>query len=325
METNEFTKQFSRSSRRRAALIVNPKSGYMRSLGVIAPAVQALSEAGYETLAFTTTCGGDAALIAQEYGAETDLLICCGGDGTINEIIRGVMTISKEKRPVLGFIPMGSTNDFANALGLPKRQEQMIDTVINGVPTEIDVGCFNGRYYAYLASFGAFTDLSSSTSQEAKNMFGFLAYLGNGMRSIANIRPIKTSVIVDGELITGEYAFCAVSSTPSVIGVINYAKRNHVDLNDGLFEVMLIDYPRSALELSRIANALSTADFDCEHMMRFSAGEVRFIFDEPVDWILDGEPTEAGHEVLVQNVHSAVRVMLPRPEEKKSLFNIHEK
>ena len=110
-----------------------------------------------------------------------------------------------------------------------------------------------------------------------------------------------------------------------MIGVINYAKRNHVDLNDGLFEVMLIDYPRSALELSRIANALSTADFDCEHMMRFSAGEVRFIFDEPVDWILDGEPTEAGHEVLVQNVHAAVRVMLPRPEERKSLFNIHEK
>lgn len=320
MVTNASSKLYSRGERRRAALIVNPKSGNMRAMSVVAPAIQALSAAGFETRAFTTNCADDAALIAKEYGAECERVICCGGDGTINEVIRGVMELPKEERPILGFIPMGSTNDFATALGLSKRLDLMIDTAINGVPTEIDVGCFNGRHYAYLASFGAFTDLCWSTTQEAKNMFGFLAYLGNGMKSIANIRPNHTNIVVNGELITGDYAFVSVSNTPSVIGVINYSKRNRIDLNDGLFEVMLIDYPKNAIELSKIANALSTGDFDCEHMLRFSASEVRFIFDEPVDWILDGEYAPSGHEVLIQNIHSAVRIMLPRPEEKKTFF-----
>ncbi len=311
METDEQKKQFSRKSRKKAVLIVNPKSGNARALTVIAPAVVALSNAGYETRSFTTTCAGDATMIASEYGKEAELIICSGGDGTINEVIRGVMQLEKDERPILGFIPMGSTNDFANALGLPRRVDQLVDIAVGGVPTEIDVGCFNGRHYAYLASFGAFTDMSYSTSQEAKNMFGFLAYLGNGMKSIANIRPIHTNVIVDGELIIGDYAFVSVSNTPSVIGVINYSKRNHIDLNDGLFEVMLIDYPTNAIELSRIANALSTGDFDCELMTRFSSNKVRFILDEPVDWILDGEHVEGRHEIEIENVHSAVRIMLP--------------
>lgn len=323
MISSEFTRIYTRGERKRAVLVVNPKSGGARAPGMIAPTVQALSNAGFETLAFTTTCGGDATRIAEDYAAEADLFVCSGGDGTINEVIRGVMKSDKAERPVLGFLPMGSTNDFATALGLARRHDKMIETLVSGVPTEIDVGCFNGRHYAYLASFGAFTDLSASTSQEAKNMFGFLAYLGNGMKSIANIRPIHTTVLVEGELITGDYAFVSVSNTPSVAGVINYNKKNHIDLNDGLFEVMLIDYPRNAIELSRIANALSTGDFDCEYMMRFSASEVRFVLDEPVDWILDGEQAEAGHEVLIQNVHSAVRVMLPKPE-KKSVFGAHE-
>ena len=318
MELLNLTTKFERATRKKAMLVVNPRSGNMRAVSVIAPAIQALSEAGYETEAFTTTCPGDAVRIAAEYGAECELLVCSGGDGTMNEVIRGVMQIEKEKRPTLGYIPMGSTNDFSVALGLPKRLDQLIEIAIHGVPTDIDVGLFNGRPYAYLASFGAFTDISYSTPQEAKNALGFLAYLGSGMNSIANIKPNATTVVVNGDMITDDYAFASVSNTPSVVGVINYTKQSVVDLNDGLFEVMLINYPENALELSKIAIALSSGDFDnCEFTRRFTCSEVKFILDEPVAWILDGERVEAGHEIVIENVHSAVRIMLPAVKTKK--------
>ncbi|MBO4562946.1 MAG: YegS/Rv2252/BmrU family lipid kinase [Clostridia bacterium] len=315
METEPAT-EYRRGTRRKALLIVNPKSGNTRSLNVIAPAIEALSRDGYETMAFTTTCRGDATRIAAEYCRDCELLVCSGGDGTMNEVIRGVMQVEKEDRPVLGYIPTGSTNDFGTALGLSKRVDVQIDTALHGIPTEIDVGCFNGRHYAYLASFGAFTDISYSTSQEAKNALGFLAYLGSGMNSIANIRPNHTNVIINGEMISGDFAFASVSNTPSVVGVINYTKRGTVDLNDGLFEVMLIDYPDTAVELGWIAHGLSTSDFSNEYMHRYECSEVRFILDEPVNWILDGELVEAGHEVFIENIHSAIKIMLPKPERR---------
>ena len=322
MEIVEINTQYGRDTRKKALFIVNPKSGNTRSLLSIAPVVEALSNAGYETLTFTTTCRGDATRIACEYGADNDLIVFSGGDGTMNEIIRGVMLLEKEQRPILGYIPMGSTNDFATALGLPKRVDQLVKVIIEGVPTDIDVGCFNGRQYAYLASVGAFTDISYSTTQESKNALGFLAYFGSSMNSIANIKPNHTNVIINGEMISDDYAFVSVSNTPSVVGVINYARRSRVDLNDGLFEVMLINYPENAIELSKIAHGLSSADFEsCEFMHRFTCSEVRFILDEPVSWILDGERVEAGHDVTIRNIHSAVKIMLPRPEEvKKSFF-----
>ncbi len=326
METETLKTDFTKGERRKALLIVNPKSGNMRAMSFIAPVIDALSRKGFETLALTTTCRGDATRIAAEYGADNELLICSGGDGTINEVIRGVMMLEKESRPIIGYIPTGSTNDFSNALGLPKRQDLLIDTAVNGVPSEIDVGCFNGRHYAYLASFGAFTDISYSTPQESKNALGFLAYLGSGMNSIANIKPTHTSAVINGEILTDDYAFVSVSNTPSVAGVINYSRRTHVDLNDGLFEVMLINYPENAIEVSKIAHALSTADFDnCELMHRYSCSEVRFILDEPVDWMLDGELVEAGHDIVVQNIHSAIRIMLPPPEKKRGIMQFQRR
>ena len=311
MPTVEITTEFGRATRRKALLVVNPRSGNTRALEVIAPVIEALSNKGYETWAFTTTCKGDATRLSHEYGGECGLLVAVGGDGTINEVIRGIMTLDKEKRPTVGYIPMGSTNDFSAALGLPKRIDLLIETAIDGVPTEIDVGSFNGRHYAYLASFGAFTDISYSTPQEAKNALGFLAYLGSGMNSIANIRPIRTTVMIGDKLVTDEYAFASVSNAPSVVGVINYS-RGRVDLNDGIFEVMLINYPRNAVELGRVANALSTRDYNCELMHIYSCSEVKFILDEPVNWMLDGELVESGHEVTIKNVHSGMRIMMPR-------------
>ncbi len=302
---------YGRETRRRALLIVNAKAGNTRGESMIGPAVTALSEGGWETTAFTTTCRGDATRIAADYGADCDLLVCSGGDGTMNEVIRGLMLLEKEQRPAIGYIPLGSTNDFAAALRLPKTREQMIDVAINGVEREVDVGCFNGRHYAYLASFGAFTDMSYSTPQEAKNTFGFLAYLGSGMTSLANIRPIPMTVLVDGKLIHEEFAFGAVSNTACVAGVINY-RNAAIDLNDGLFEVILIKYPNNPIEIGRIAHSITAGDFDCDLVTHFRCSEIGFSFDDPIPWMLDGELAECGHEIIIKNVHSAVRIMVPR-------------
>lgn len=302
---------YSRETRNKALLIVNAKAGNTRGENVIGPCITALSEGGWEPVAFTTTCRGDAAEIAAEYGADCSLLICSGGDGTVNEVIRGLMQLEKEQRPTIGYIPLGSTNDFAAALRLPKRIDQMIDTAINGVEREIDVGCFNGRHYAYLASFGAFTDMSYSTPQEAKNAFGFLAYLGSGMNSISNIRPIHMTVIADGQFIDDDFAFGAVSNTSCVAGLINY-RNAAIDLNDGLFEVILIKYPANPIEIGRIAHAITAGDFDCDLVTHFRCSEIGFSFDTPVPWILDGELAKCGHEINIQNIHSAVKIMVPR-------------
>lgn len=320
MSTVEIKTEFGRSSRKNALVIVNPRAGNMRALEMISPVIEALSNKGYAPLSFTTTCRGDATRLASEYGMDCSLLVVIGGDGTMNEAVRGVMTIDKKNRPVIGFIPTGSTNDFAAALGLPKRADLLIKTALDGVPTEIDVGSFNGRHYAYLASFGAFTDISYSTPQAAKNALGFLAYLGgNMMTSIANIRPIGTSVVIGGNIISDEFAFVSVSNTPSVVGIIKYDKEVAM-LSDGMFEVMLINYPDNAIKLGKLAHALTTGDYEsCELMHVFTANDVKFILDEPVNWMLDGELVESGHQVRITNVHSAVRIMLP--DGKQALFS----
>ena len=317
MATVEIRTEFGRATRRKALFIVNPKSGSQRALELIAPVIEALSNKGYETWAFTTTCRGDATRLVSEYAGECEHLVVVGGDGTMNEVVRGIMTLEKPLRPTIGYIPMGSTNDYGVALGLSKRPDLLIETAINGVPTDIDVGCFNGRHYAYLASFGAFTDISYSTPQHAKNALGFLAYLGSGVSSIANIRPIRTHMVINGEETVDDYAFVSVSNTPSVVGVINY---DRVDLNDGLFEVMLINYPDNALKLGKVARALSTGDYPNELMHICACSSVRFTLDDHANWMLDGELVESGPEVRIENIHSAIKIMLPRPERRRLLF-----
>lgn len=313
MPTAEIKTEYGRSTRRKALLVVNPLAGNLRATETIAPLIEALSDRGYETLAFTTTCRGDATRIAHEYAAGRELLVAVGGDGTVNEIVRGLMTIPKEERPTVGYIPMGSTNDFASGLGLPKRTDLLIENALSGVPTDVDVGSFNGRHYAYLASFGAFTEVSYSTPQQAKNAFGFLAYIGTTMTAIANIKPTRTTAYINDKSITGDYAFVSVSNTPSVAGIINYSKKR-VDLNDGIFEVMLVDYPYNSGDFGKLIRAFSSGDLNCELLHVYSCSEARFVTEDPVDWMLDGEKVESGREVVVKNIRSGIRLMLPKQE-----------
>ncbi len=296
--------------RKRAMLVVNPVAGANRGISVIAPSIRALSEAGYITTSYTTTCAGDAIDVVSRYASETELLICSGGDGTVNEVVRGLMTLPRDDRPPVGYIPTGSTNDFSTALKLPKRADLLIQNAIYGRDMWLDVGSFNGRHYNYLASFGAFTDMCYSTPQEVKNALGFIAYFGSSLTSIANIRPIRSTVIMEDVAVTGEFAFAAVTNTPSVVGLINYGA-DKVCLNDGSFEVILIRYPENAADLGVIARSITTGNFEDKRVMKFTASEVRFHFDIPIAWILDGEEQDGSCDVTIRNCPRAIRMRVP--------------
>ncbi len=311
-----------------ALLIFNPTAGDTRSMRMLSPAIKHLTDSGYTCTALTTTGRGVASEYAEKLGADTDMVICSGGDGTVSEVIRGLMRIDKRRRPRLGYLPAGSTNDFACTLGIPKRTEDMISLLTGGNATPTDVGEFNGKCFAYVAAFGAFTDIAYSTSQEAKNTWGFLAYLVKGMLTLKNIRPIKARFIINGEEIEDTFIFCSISNSTIIAGVLKL-KPEWVDMSDGKFEVILIKYPANPIELGKIVSAITIGDYKCEYIRMFNAAEVEveFLDGEYAPWTLDGEYTEGAQRISIRNMHSAVNIMLPEKQPNtayKRLFDIRE-
>ena len=253
----------------------------------------------------STACRGD-----------YDTVICCGGDGTLNETISGLLAIPADRRPRLGYIPAGSTNDFAASIGLPASLRGAARTAVGEHETPIDIGAFRpadetfaSRYFSYIASFGAFTAVSYSTSQVAKNMFGHLAYLMEGVKDIANLRPHHASFDLSSGLhLEGDYVFGAITNTTSAGGVVKLPA-DRVSLSDGQFELLLIHHPKTALDLNRIATALWTQDFDsCPLVDLYHTQRVRVTLEEPLSWSLDGEEALGGNVIDVACLAGAVTI-----------------
>ena len=246
-----------------------------------------------------------------------DTVICCGGDGTLNETISGLLSVHPDKRPRLGYIPAGSTNDFAASIGLSASLRGAARTAVGDHETAIDIGLFHpwndreypARYFSYIASFGAFTAVSYSTSQVAKNMFGHLAYLMEGVKDIANLRPHHASFDLSSGLhLEDDYVFGAVTNTTSAGGVVKLPA-DRVSLSDGQFELLLIHHPKTALDLNRIATALWTQDFDsCPLVDLYHTQRVRITLDEPLSWSLDGEEAVGGTCIDVSCLPGAVTI-----------------
>lgn len=213
-----------------------------------------------------------------------------------------------------GYVPSGSTNDFANTLCIPKNSDEAVRNITDGICTTIDVGNFNGRFYAYVAAFGAFTDVAYSTSQNAKNMFGFLAYLAKGFDTLKKIRPIKAVFEINGETIEDDFILCTVSNSRIIAGIVKL-KPEMVEMNDGMFEIILIRYPQNALELTKIVNAITSGEMSCEYIRMFRASELHVRFpDESVSWTLDGEQEKNITEAHITNIHSGIDIMCGRTE-----------
>ena len=236
-----------------------------------------------------------------------DLIVCIGGDGTFNEVVSGV--IQSGVRVPIGYIPAGSTNDFANSLHLSKGIVKAAHDIVQGEPVSLDIGTFNGRNFSYVASFGAFTKTSYATPQNVKNALGHLAYVLGGINSIASIRAEHMAFEVNGMKYEDDYIFGAISNSTSVGGILTL-KPELVDMSDGEFELLLVKAPHDLVELGAIIHMLTTQNYEDEMITFINASEFNIHASKETSWTLDGEYQEGMEEIKVVNMHHAIDLIM---------------
>ena len=287
--------------------IVNPKSGREQIRSKLLEVLDLFSAAGYEIQIHITQRQKDAAEAAARLGQEKDLVVCSGGDGTLNEVISGMMELPRA--PLLGYIPSGSTNDYASSLEIPKQTMDAARNVLEGQPFPIDVGKFcKDRYFVYIAAFGAFTEISYQTSQDKKNLLGHQAYMLEGVKGLGALKSHRMKVEWDGNVLEEEFIFGMVTNTISVGGFKGLVTQS-VALNDGEFEVLLIRNPRTPRDLSNIISYMFLKEEPNDYVFKFRAGHIRITSEEPVDWVLDGEFGGSRLEVEVENLKERIQIL----------------
>ena len=286
--------------------IMNPYSGMRRAARYLTDIIAMFNRADYEVITYMTGGQGDARRIARERGGEVDLVVCCGGDGTFNETIAGMLQ-GGVTVPV-GYIPAGSTNDFASSLRLPTNILQAARDILDGEPVTYDVGKFGDRYFCYVASFGAFTKASYATPQSIKNALGHTAYVLEGINELSQIRKEHVRFEIDGQVVEDDFLFGAISNSTSVGGILTLDPKQ-VDMSDGKLEILLVRAPLDILELSECIMAVQSQKYNCAMITFRSAEKIRVYADPLMPWTLDGE-REDGHAMVdVENVHHAIRLM----------------
>ena len=286
--------------------IVNPRAGKTKSTAPLFDAVAAFSRAGYLVRVFVTEAGGQARDIAAKWGGQYDLVVCAGGDGTLNETISGLMQL--EQRPPLGYLPNGSTNDFAASLHLHTTVEAAARAVAGGVPYFLDIGRHNDRYFAYVASFGAFTRSSYSASQAAKNALGHFAYILEGLGDLDSLRPYRCAIDADGEHFEGDFIFGAVCNSTSLGGLVKLDPK-HVAMDDGTFELLLLRMPKTALDLQNLITAMTRMQYDYPGVIFRHVKNVVLTTDENISWSLDGEYAASAPRVEIQCLPGAIELV----------------
>ena len=286
--------------------IVNPRAGKTKSTAPLFDAVAAFSRASYLVRVFVTEAGGQARDIAAKWGGQYDLVVCAGGDGTLNETISGLMQL--EQRPPLGYLPNGSTNDFAASLHLHTTVEAAARAVAGGVPYSLDIGRHNDRYFAYVASFGAFTRSSYSASQAAKNALGHFAYILEGLGDLDSLRPYRCAIDADGEHFEGDFIFGAVCNSTSLGGLVKLDPK-HVSMDDGTFELLLLRMPKTALDLQNLITAMTRMQYDYPGVIFRHVKNVVLTTNENISWSLDGEYAASAPRVEIQCLPGAIELV----------------
>lgn len=292
--------------------IMNPFAGVKRANRHLADILLTFSQAGYEVTTHMTLGQGDATAVAREKGRNVDLVVCCGGDGTLNETITGLLSAGADTP--IGYIPAGSTNDFASSLKIPTNILKAAQAIVEGEPVSYDVGRFGDRYFSYVASFGAFTRSSYATPQNVKNALGHTAYVLSGITELSQIRNEHVKMEIDGQVVEGDFLFGAICNSTSVGGILTLDPKQ-VDMGDGLFEILLVRAPENLGEIHECIQALQSQKYNCAMLTFRSAQKVRIFADPEMPWTLDGEK-EDGHETVdVENLHHAIRLMQKKDED----------
>lgn len=292
-------------------LIVNPVAGTLRARSALFDILNEFCKAGFNVTTQITQFrghGADLAASAEKNGFE--YVVCVGGDGTLNEVITGLLRNRKKANVKLGYIPAGTTNDFADTLGLNPIPKTAAMNITKNSTVSLDIGQFNeSRNFSYIASFGAFSAASYSAPQDLKNAVGHFAYLLTGLSELGNIKSHKVSLVADGVEYSGNYIYGSVSNTTSVGGIVKFPEKM-VDLKDGMFEVILVKKPSDLIELNKIIVGITTSDFSNEMFEFFKAKDITFNMSKNVQWTLDGEKAEGSNEVKIKNLKGAIKLLV---------------
>ena len=286
--------------------VMNPNAGMRKANRYLTDILGTFNRGGFEVTTYMTAGPGDAIDYVRERAGDVDIVACCGGDGTFNETMTGVLRSGADVP--MGYIPAGSTNDFAASLKLPLNPVKAARAIVNGTPRRYDVGKFGGRYFSYVASFGAFTRASYATPQNVKNALGHTAYVLEGIQELSQIRNVHVRMEVDGQNVEGDYLFGAISNSTSVGGILTLDPRQ-VDMRDGKFELMLVRMPRDLLELHECIRAVQSQKYDCAMLTFRTAEKIKIYADPSMAWTLDGEREEGHEAVEVVNLHHAISLL----------------
>lgn len=305
----------------RILILINPHSGRAKKdlhLGQLLRAFE--KETQPFSLAFSQQ-PGDLERITRECGKEVDILFVAGGDGSVNEVLNGLMQLPAEQRPTLGILPTGSTCDYARTIGIPKNIQAAVSQLLQGTTLPVDVGQFQNRFFTYVASFGAFSDISYETPARLKHKLGHLAYLLKGLQGLPNLDSHAVTIEMDGQIIEGNFLFGAVTNTRSIGGLIRFQAQD-VSLRDGAFELLLLRDPRTPLlrpaALIGMLNPAPDPDRSGPGELLFLRGkQFRFCSPEPLSWTLDGEFGGSLQETSIQNYSQQVSILIPKAMQKR--------
>ena len=293
----------------RQLVVLNPRAGRMQASRRLGELLPLLEGDGVVAELLETGAPGEAREAVKDRAGEFCRVVCIGGDGTLNEVISGMLDAGEDVP--IGYVAAGSTNDFAASHGISREILKAARDVASGVPVPIDVGSFNGRCFAYTASFGAFTRASYAAPQAVKNAVGHLAYIFEGIKDLTLIRPYAVTVEAEGETHAGEFIFGMAGNSTSMGGVLRLDPKQ-IDLHDGKFEVLLVRKPQHIGQLIAAAVALQSQNYDNELLCFFKAAHLRISAPGDMDWTLDGEFQPGAENIDIQNLHNAVRLILPR-------------
>ena len=287
--------------------VFNPKAGKGKIKTHLLDIVDIFSSHDYEIIIRSTQAPRDAYEKAKEYANSVDMIVCSGGDGTLDEVVTGIM--EAESSVPIGYIPAGSTNDFANSLFMPKNMTKVAEMIMEEELYHCDIGRFNQKTFAYVAAFGLFTDVSYETDQDLKNVLGHVAYVLEGVKRLFDIKSYHMKVTSDEVQAEDDFIVGMITNSRSVGRFKNLTGKN-VDMNDGLFEVTLIVHPKNPLQLQEIITALVMAEDNTDLIYSFKTKKLTIESDEEVPWTLDGEFGGDHSYVDIENRHKALNLYL---------------
>lgn len=295
-------------------LIMNPVAGVKKSNKYLTDILQIFSANDMEIQVQLTTAVTGADKIVEKYAKDKDIVVCIGGDGTFNEMISGL--IQNKLSPKIGYIPSGSTNDFANGLHISQNPPTAAKDIMEGTPLYLDAGSFNGRIFVYTSSFGIFTKTSYNTSRDLKNSLGYFAYVLEGTKEITNIKKYHLEVKCKEKEVCGDYIFGAVCNTRQIGGGLLKFDDSRADMCDGLLEVLLIKYPKNVAELTQIIIDAKYSKYDSNMFDFFSSEEITITTEDEIDWTIDGEYQKGSNNITIKSLKHAIPLLINKNTEK---------